>query len=137
MSDDDVIFHALSAKLAARLGIGPDHQPYVPKYDVSFEHTASKYDLGFSVRVHADNVPHGWEIITGVFLPFGRFSGIRDVYFVPRMPKINALLYAMPNQEHKLWNWRHTDEHGEESQILADDEIAVVLQRIKGQIYGG
>jgi hypothetical protein len=53
------------------------------------------------------------------------------------MPKINALLYAMPNQEYKLWNWRHTDEHGVESQILTDDEIAEVLQRIKGQIYGG
>lgn len=134
---DDILFRELRKKLAARLGIDPiNHQPYVPRYDVSFEHTASKYDLGFSVRVRADNVLHGWEICTWVFLPVSGFPGIRDVYFVPHMPKINAFLYAMPNQEYKLWNWRHTDEDGVESQILTDDEIAMVLQRIKGQVYG-
>ena len=136
MMSDDVIFRELISKFRARLGIGPNHQPYVTRYDVSFEHIASKYNLAVSVRVRAESVMHGWEIHTIAGMPYhGGLPVIRDVYFVPHMPKINALLNAIPNQEHKLWNWRHTDEDGIESQILTDDEIAVILQRIKGQIH--
>ena len=138
MTIDDVIFRALMSKLATRLGIGHNHEPYVTRYDVSFEHTASKYNLGVSFRVRAESVMHGWEIHTIAGIQYhGGLPVIRDVYFVPHMPKINALMHAIPNQEHKLWNWRHTDEDGIESQILTDDEIAIVLQRIKGQIYNG
>ncbi len=133
----DAAFRKLMDDAFARLGLDSNYQPPVTHYDVSFEHTASKYGLGFSVRVLARNVLHGWEVFTGVWAGYRGLPWIKDTYFVPHMPKINALLYAMPNQEYKLWNWRHTDEHGVESQILTDDEIAEVLQRIKGQIYGG